>query len=355
MVVENPNLAATLAHSIRSVQISDQSNWDSIIDHLGGSILQSWRWGEFKRLHGWEPVRLAVRAGDRPSVAAQVLIRSMGPFTVLYVPRGPATTPDVTSGELAAMTMAIDELATERRAVIAFLEPDDRSIRLATSGTLAWIQSQVELQPLRTIKVSVNRSDEELLEGMKSKTRYNIRLAGRRGVSVRAASIDEITDFYEVLEETSSRDEFGIHSIDYYADMLDSFGDDAVLLVAEYEDSIVAGAIILRHGDEAIYMFGASSRSAQRHMPTHLLQFEAMQWARERGCTLYDLWGIPPTDTPPDEASDDGLNVRSGLWGVYRFKQGFGGDMASYPGVYERVYRPGLVNLWRRFRPGPGA
>lgn len=355
MVIANPNIAATLSSSIRSSRVLDPAQWDQIISELDGSILQCWRWGAFKAFHGWEPLRLVVRTGDRVGAAAQMLIRRMGPFTVLYVPRGPAVAPDASPGEIAALTLAIDEIARKRRSVIAFIEPDVPIDQLATRGSLGWNRSSVELQPLRTIKVPVTGSDDEILESMKSKTRYNVRLAGRRGVTVRQATIEETPDFYEVLEETSSRDEFGIHSIEYYADMIDAFGEDAALLVAEFDGSLVAGAIVLKHGNEAIYMFGASARSAQRHMPTHLLQFEAMKWARERGCSTYDLWGIPPTDTPPDEASEDELNVRSGLWGVYRFKQGFGGDTVSYPGVYERVYRPGLVDLWRRFRPGPGA
>ncbi|MEX2425465.1 MAG: peptidoglycan bridge formation glycyltransferase FemA/FemB family protein, partial [Thermomicrobiaceae bacterium] len=254
------------------------------------------------------------------------------------------------------LTLAIDRLAKERRAAIAFIEPDSSfTSSLPTQGALAWTASEVELQPLRTIKVRVDQSDDEILAAMKNKSRYNVRLAGRRGVTVRQGRITEVAAFYELLLETSERDTFGIHSVEYYADMLDVFGENATLLIAEREGAIVAGAIVVQQGDEAIYMFGASSKASQRHMPTHLLQFEAMRWARERGCTWYDLWGIPPTDEPPAEAADGDLNVRTGLWGVYRFKQGFGGENVSYPGVFERQYYPTLVSLWRRFRSGPGA
>jgi peptidoglycan pentaglycine glycine transferase (the first glycine) len=250
----------------------------------------------------------------------------------------------------------IDQVAGRDRAAIAFLEPEQMSsVQLPGDGDLAWTHSPTELQPLRTIKVPVDRTDDEILAGMKSKTRYNVRLASRRGVTVRQGTLDDIAPFYEALEETSDRDSFGIHGIEYYADMLDVFGNKSVLLLAEFEGEIAAGAIVLQHGNEAIYMFGASSREYQRHMPTHLLQFEAMRWARDRGCHTYDLWGIPATDTPPDEARGGDLNVRSGLWGVYRFKQGFGGETVSYPGVYERHYYPRLIKLWRRFRPGIGA
>jgi peptidoglycan pentaglycine glycine transferase (the first glycine) len=343
-----------LTRFTRVSRVTESVIWNAAIEQLGGSLLQTWEWGEFKSLHGWSTVRLLVNEDGAPAAAASVLIRSVGPMTVLYVPRGPATSsskPD----SINALTLAIDELAVQNRAVVAFTEPDVNPISFPSEGSLRWEQSPVELQPLRTIKVPVNQDDESILAGMKSKTRYNIRLAGRRGVTVREAPVSDIAPFYEVLEETSERDAFGIHSVEYYADMLDIFGHDAALLIAEHEGEMAAGAIVLKHGHEAIYMFGASSRKHQRHMPTHLLQFEAMRWAREHGCTEYDLWGIPPTDEPPDEAGEGDLNVRSGLWGVYRFKQGFGGEIVAYPGVFERQYYPSLVNLWRRFRAGPGA
>ena len=354
MPVANAGVEASLDRSLQVRQITSRPEWDAAIEALDGSILQSWRWGAFKSKHGWSATRLLVTLDGKPRIAAQVLDRPVGPMTVLYAPRGPAVA-ESDQPAVAALTLAIDNLASQRRAAIAFLEPDRTDLVLPDSGNLGWDVSSVELQPLRTIKVRVDRDDDEILAGMKNKSRYNVRLAGRRGVSVRVADLSEIVDFYEVLEETSHRDEFGIHSIEYYADMLDVFGDDAALLIAEYEGAIAAGAIVLRHGAEAIYMFGASSREYQRHMPTHLLQFEAMRWAREHGCVWYDLWGIPPTDTPPDEADGGELNVRSGLWGVYRFKQGFGGEVVDYPGVFERQYYPRLINLWRRFRSGPGA
>jgi lipid II:glycine glycyltransferase (peptidoglycan interpeptide bridge formation enzyme) len=351
----SPTVNPAFASSIRVRECHEPAIWDDAIGRLSGGILQSWSWGEFKQRHGWRPVRLLSLQGDVACAAAQVLIRQVGPMTVLYCPRGPVAG-DSSSEASAALTVAIDTLARSERAVIAFAEPESTvSGQLPLSGSLAWEPSSVELQPLRTIKVSVDRDDEEILSGMKSKTRYNVRLAGRRGVAVREGDISDIAPFYALLQETSDRDAFGIHSVKYYADMLNVFGDRAALLLAEYEGKIAAGAIVLKHLDEAIYMFGASSSAYQRHMPTHLLQFEAMKWARSQGCSWYDLWGIPPTDEPPDEARDGGMNVRNGLWGVYRFKQGFGGEIVSYPGVLERQYYPSLVRLWRRFRSGPGA
>jgi peptidoglycan pentaglycine glycine transferase (the first glycine) len=355
MSATSTGIRATLANSVRVQHISDAERWNEAVGNLNGGFLQSWQWGEFKALHGWAAIRLLASRNNAPSAGAQVLIKSMGPASVLYIPRGPVIR-DQDPEALSALTIAIDALAEQHRAVIAFAEPDSSLGRgMPPHGKLAWQPSSVELQPLRTIKVRVDRDDDDILAAMKNKSRYNVRLAGRRGVTVRNGDISEIALFYELLQETSDRDAFGIHSVEYYADMLGIFEDSAALLLAEYEGELAAGAIVLKHGTEAIYMFGASSRAYQRHMPTHLLQFEAMKWARSHGCTWYDLWGIPSTDEPPNEAQSDDLNVRSGLWGVYRFKQGFGGEVFTYPGVLERQYYPSLVKLWRKFRPGPGA
>jgi peptidoglycan pentaglycine glycine transferase (the first glycine) len=353
-VITASGVEATLSRSLRVRECEDPVQWTSVASTLGGSLLQSWEWGEFKRLHGWTAHRLVCERDGQPVAAAQALRRGMGPMSVLYVPRGPMVEASE-SAALSTLTLEIDRLAAKHRAAVAFLEPEDISAGPPSiEGSLAWSPSRIELQPHRTIKVRIDREDEEILAGMKSKCRYNVRLAGRRGVSIRQGDISEVAAFYELLEETSDRDEFGIHGVEYYADMLDVFEDRSALFLAELNGAIAAGAIILRHGSEAIYMFGASSREYQRHMPTHLLQFEAMRWARDHGCAWYDLWGIPATDTPPEEAEQTDLNVRNGLWGVYRFKQGFGGEVVSYPGVFERQYYPRLINLWRRFRPGPG-
>lgn len=334
--------------------VDDAGMWEAAVDHLNGSLLQSWRWGAFKSRHGWSAARLLLTAEDEAYAAAQVLFRRLGPFTAAYVPRGPAIESSLPSIST-PLTAALDRICRARRAAILFLEPDRALPDLPVAGSLAWQPSVTQFQPLRTIKVRADRSDDELLAAMKPKTRYNVRLAERRGVVVRQGTRADLPRFYRLLQETSSRDEFGIHRVEYFRDLLDAFGPAAALLIAEYEGEIAAGIIVARQQQEAIYLYGASSTALQRHMPAYLIQYAGLRWAREQGCRWYDLWGVPASDEPPDGADDGAnLNVRSGLWGVYRFKQGFGGETVSYPGVYERVYARPLVTLWRRFGPGLG-
>ena len=182
---------------------------------------------------------------------------------------------------------------------------------------------------------------------MKPKTRYNIGLAQRRGVLVRAAGATDLSDFYALLEETAKRDRFYIRPLSYYADVLEAFGDDAALLVAEHDGQLLAGVIIVAFGRQAAYLYGASSGEQRNLMPTYLLQWEGMAWASKRGCRQYDLWGIPK-----EALADGGHEGREdGLWGVYRFKQGFGGEPVGYAGAFDYVYAPLHYQLWQRLVP----
>jgi lipid II:glycine glycyltransferase (peptidoglycan interpeptide bridge formation enzyme) len=193
---------------------------------------------------------------------------------------------------------------------------------------------------------------------MHQKTRYNVRLAQRRGVTVERATPDgaAVATFYELLEDTARRNEFGVHTATYYQDFLQIFGDDALLLFAVIDQRPVAGLIAARFGPEAVYMYGASSTAHRENAAGFYLQFEAMRWAREQGCLRYDLWGIPATDPPPvaSDESDRIPGTRGTDWrGLYQFKVRFGGDIVSYPPTLERRYHPLLSALARRvYRSG---
>jgi lipid II:glycine glycyltransferase (peptidoglycan interpeptide bridge formation enzyme) len=224
------------------------------------------------------------------------------------------------------------------------------------------------LQPARTWVLDIGGSEEELLKGMKPKTRYNLRLASKRGVVVRRAEgLADLEAFYALLETTGERDEFGIHTFPYYKQLWNTFGagaaDKMVILLAEHPDEgergkgPIGGLLAFKFGQEAVYMYGASDNRGREHMPNYLLQWEAIRWAKSQGCRVYDFWGIPE---PPAEGNGEGeggggaevspINSRSGLRGVYWFKRGFGGREVEYPGAYDYVYNPLLYKVWMRWR-----
>ncbi len=309
--------------------------------------MQSANWGRFKRHFGWAPFRLLVPSndGELPSLA-QVLFRRLpySPYTVGYLPRGPLL--NYYSDEaLAAMIRALDMLAARTRAVAITWE-----LPIARDPGLAARLSRLGLKPAPTVQHTATRvidltpSLDEIQASWEPKWRYNTRLAVKRGVRVRAAHGDEdFARWYAMFRATSERDNFTIRDVEYYRGLWRQqyLAGDTVLLLAEHDETLLAGILTHQFGREATYLYGASSNEGRNMMPNHALQWEAMQWAKARGAARYDMFGIADTDHEDDP-----------LAGVSRFKAGFGGVAIRYAGGYERVYHPVLHEMVRRARAG---
>ncbi len=331
-------------------EILEQPTWDDLVAAApGGHVLQSWAWGELKSRFGWRVRRLAV-----DGALAQVLFRSLpgGLGSIAYVPRGPlADYHDIRS--LAALLDALQPLAREQRAICLKIEPslEDDPLVAERLRSLGFRPSPQVIQPRRTILVDLVADPEELLGRMKQKTRYNIRLAARKGVTVRAGDEADLAPFYALMEITAQRDRFGIHMRAYYeaAHQLFVRAGQGRLLLAEYEGQLLAGLVVLgtgggKRGGTACYMYGASSDEHRNLLPTYFLQWKGMLWAREQGYRVYDLWGVPDED---EETLEEGFARRSdGLWGVYRFKRGFGGRLVRTAGAWDLVYAPLRYRLY---------
>ncbi len=328
---------------------AEQQAWDATLVAEGGHLLQSWRWGALKEQFGWRVERLAV-ASERGVALAQVLFRHRMGVSIGYIPRGPV----LPEGDPAAMEQLwreIDATAWRRRALTIIVEPNVE-IPFGPVNRRGFVDGPRPIQPARSVKVDL-ADDESLLTQMHQKTRYNVRLAQRRGVTttIAQASDDSLARFYELLQDTSSRNEFDIHSRDYYREFFHQFGDTSALIFALIEGKPVAGVIVVSFGDEAIYMYGASSTRDRAHGAGFLVQYEAMRWARDRGCKQYDLWGIP-ADEPSSTRVDDGDRIAgtsgSDWRGLYEFKTRFGGTIVRYPPPMERRYLPLLASMAHR-------
>ncbi|MGH2594321.1 MAG: lipid II:glycine glycyltransferase FemX [Anaerolineae bacterium] len=336
-------------------------DWDTFVAaRPDAHVLQTSAWGELKSRFGWSADRIALERDTRIVAGALVLFRRL-PLrlgALAYVPKGPIV--DLADNELVvALIAGLDGLARSRRAALLKIEPDhaiDLAGRAPTPGyTSAWEPplpghyfrpSPHSIQPPRTILVDLTRSEEEILTAMRHKTRYNIHLAERKGVTVRAATRSDLPAFNALMQATGSRDRFAVHSPAYYTAAFDLFvpRNCARLFVAEVESQIVAGLFAFAHGERAWYFYGASGDAHRERMPNHALQWHAMRWARSIGCRKYDLWGIPDEDESTLEAQY--LDRRDDLWGVYRFKRGFGGTVVRFAGAFDRVYNPLLYRLY---------
>jgi len=179
---------------------------------------------------------------------------------------------------------------------------------------------------------------ESIFEQMKSKWRYNCRLALKKGVKVRQAKKNEITVFYELLKETSKRDRIAIHGLDYYKALFEIENNlsEIRLYLAEHEGDVLAGIVTLFRGIEAVYLYGASSDKKRNLMPAYTLQLKAIEDAKNCGCERYDFFGIPPTK---DESHS--------MSGLYQFKTGFGGRIVHRPGSWDYPSRYMVYRLFR--------
>lgn len=347
-------------HTLRAV--TDPRQWRATLASLPGPhVLQSWEWGEVKAQTGWVAERVALPgAGGEPEAAFQFLWRQPSvrlPLRMGYVPKGPVvdwTDPDRVERVLAR----IEAYARAHNCIFVKIDPDVREDEPAGRALVhalfrrGWRFSPEQIQFKNTAYSDLTPDEDALLKGMKSKWRYNIRLAGRRGITVRAGGPDDLPAFYDLYAETGARDGFLIRPFSYYratwAAFLAAEADErnpagGALLLAEHPDEAapVAGLFLMRYGERSWYFYGASSERRRRDMPNYLLQWEAMRWSKARGCTVYDWWGAPT-----DLADED-----DGMQGVWRFKQGFGAQFQPHVGAWDYAVSPLMYAAFMRTLP----
>jgi lipid II:glycine glycyltransferase (peptidoglycan interpeptide bridge formation enzyme) len=213
------------------------------------------------------------------------------------------------------------------------------------------VYSGEQIQFRNTILIDLNPTEDEILTAMKQKTRYNVRLAARKGVKVRTGTESDFGLLYQMYAETSLRDGFAIREAKYYHRLWKTFfrtGVDSDTktepvcepLIAEIDGEAAAAVVIFRFAGKGYYMHGMSVPNHRNAMPNHLLQWEAMKRAKAAGCEVYDLWGAPET-----------FNEGDVMWGVYRFKEGFGGTVQRTIGAYDHPIKPLVYKVYTELLP----
>jgi len=320
---------------------------------IADSFLQSAMWGKFKSRFGWESRAFLLKwQNTQESRPLLVLLRNLAPgFSFAYVPWGPELPDDFPNDlrpkALGELALKLKPLLQKNTFFIRFEPPWYSEEGAAFSGGdyAPFLSEKLKragatVQAPDTVIVNLTASCEEILAAMKPKWRYNISLAGKKGVQVKSESVQELETFYKLLKETADRDGIAIHSFDYYKTLFEVCAEEGEntklrLYTAVHEGDTLAAIVVLFRQKNATYLYGASSNIRRNLMAPYALQWKAMQDAKEAGCQFYDLFGIPPDDNPNHPMS-----------GLYMFKTGFGGRIIHRPGSWDYPYKPVIYSLF---------
>ena len=345
---------------------SGEPSWNETIATLPGPhLLQTREWGVVKIDNGWLPTPWAWW-NEQGQVVAAALILHRRLFTttwlknlsVIYLPKGPVL--DWSDIPLRRQVLAdLVNLGQRNGAIFIKLDPDvaigigipDEAGALecelgesVLKDMLAygWHLSDEQVQFRNTVLIDLTPDLDQLLANMKQKTRYNIRLAERKGVTVRVGEASDLELLYRLYLETSVRDDFVIRDWRYYQKLWSTMMDAGLAepLIAEVQGQPVAGLVIFRFASRAWYMQGMSGLEHREKMPNYLLQWEAIRRAKAAGCRIYDLWGAP------DEFSE-----HDSMWGVYRFKEGLGGQVVRHIGAWDLPIKPVAYKVYTQALP----
>jgi peptidoglycan pentaglycine glycine transferase (the first glycine) len=303
--------------------------------HVNGTgLFHSTAWAKHQDFSGHRPLPL-------PGVGfAFALPIPLFGYT-LYIPRG-ATFSVPRCREI------IREAATAERAPWVRVEPTTeaelRTIRTLFPGSLR--RSPHEMQPRENLVADIALSDTELLARMKSKTRYNVRLAEKAGVTIRFSREEQdIETLIRLIRETAARKRIAPHPDAYYRNFFSAFeSDSAAVAIAEHGGRVLAANLLVFHDGTAFYLHGGSSGEKRELMAPFLLHFSSLREARQRGCRWYDFGGVRVVTKQGERDAD---------WdGITRFKQGFvpAAPTEVFPGTFDIIFSPTRYILYRFLR-----
>lgn len=315
--------------------------------HEKSHFLQTPAWAQVKE--AWEWRGIVAYEEKRIIGAMSVLIRPLPfGFSIMYAPRGPVCDrcdPCV----MACLLGGADNLAAEVKALEFLADPDENYKNQKYRELMgAWGFREREDAGFNNVQAQhvfrlhlVGKTEGSVFAGFCQKTRYNIRVAQRKGVRIRIypgnreIPEEELDAFDRIMKETGTRDHFIPREKDYYRKVFRTLGEEAVLFMAYLGDLPIAGTIGVFSGGKSWYLYGASSNTSRNVMPNYLLQWEMIRMAMERHCIFYDFRGVPGE-----------LKEENPLYGLYRFKKGFGGTYTKFTGLFIKEYHPFLSRIF---------
>lgn len=320
---------------MREATAAEVERWDELVlaNPDGGQILQTKAWGDFKGRHGWRP-RRCIYEGE----AIQFLSRKIpGLGELWYSSRGPGVS------NLDDFIKLTAQIRPKAAFAIMF---DPEIVEDATSAAhlrKAGLVPGTEVQLNRaTIIVGLKPDEETLLAGFKQKTRYNVRLAERKGVRVEPvpASNENCRQMFELYQTMMQRTGFFLRQQNYFIDYWQSqaAAGQGQLFFARHEGEVLAAAFVTYFGKKAWYKDGGSSRAKRELMAPYLLQWEIMRWLKAKGVEQYDLVAVPPKEE---------LTPEHYMYGLYQFKSGFNSEITQFIGTWDLALRPTKYRLWK--------
>ena len=341
--------------SARYELITDSDHWRQLWSTMPSPhILQSWEWSEIKRATtGWQPLRYAFFDGQTLLAIAAFGIRPLGPIRLMYAPRGPLFATG--QRDYAAVLAALPGIAREQGALWLKIDPgialanrpmDETEWQEHREGRAlcdslqdaGWRHSPQQVQFPNTQILDLTPTEETLLANMSANTRRKIRVAVRKGVTIRVGEESDLCSLYTLYAETAARDGFRIRPSTYYLHVWRHMmrADMAQVLIAECAGAAIAHSILMHGGESCWFFYGASSNRERARMPNYALQWEGIRWAKRAGYRVYDFWGAP---TEFDESDP--------LWGVYQFKRGFRGCLVRGVGAWDYAPKPMRYALYQ--------
>lgn len=317
-----------------------------LTNHDRCNFQQSLEWGNVKE--SWiKEVILSENAEGKINGALCVWIRKIPIFGyMMYSARGPIC--DIHNEEvLKQLTDGAKQLAKKYNSFVLRIEPDikfdDMEFRDVITKCGYEIKDDAknfvdEIQPRFVFRLDIKgKTEEEVFNNFHSKTRYNIRLATKKGVIIKEGTREDLKDFYNIMVETGRRDDFVIRPLEYFEKMYDELAPEHMkLLMAYHEDRPIAGIIPIMYGNKVWYLYGASSNTDRNLMPNYLLQWTAIQDAIKRGADMYDFRGVSGV---VDESHPQ--------YGLYRFKKGFGAEFTEFIGEIYIPFKPLKYKLYK--------
>ncbi len=302
--------------------ISDlsQDAWDKKVIELGGSILQSWVWGQFQESIGFKVHRFSGNGYVNSVLELPLVINKK----YLYSPKGPV------GDEMAALS-DLTNLSADHNIVFARIEPQ-RPVKIP--------KALKDPQPTLNWMLDVTQTEEQLLAAMKSKHRYNVNLAQKKGVTVRQGNKEDILVVWKLLLETAGKAKIRLHPQNYYWQMFEQLYPKYLkILIAEYQGKPLAAMFLTLFGDTTVYLHGGSSQVNREVMAPYLLHWEAIKLAKAEGYKIYDFGGVAPENEPNHP------------WvGISRFKRGFGGFELASLGAFDLIFSQVWYNVYKNAR-----